>query len=78
MKKQDLSVSVVDAENGFVEIERTREFVESARLVGDYLKSLPLTVEQNDKLVELMIKHTQAAERSGYVAAIGMALRKED
>ncbi|NCC16337.1 MAG: hypothetical protein EOM28_08295 [Clostridia bacterium] len=76
MEKRDLCVSGFDAEKDFIEIERTREFVETARLVGEYIKGLPLTVEQNDKLVELMIQHTRAAERSGYVAAIGAALFK--
>lgn len=76
MKKHDFGVTGFDAEKDFIEIERTREFVETARLVGEYLKGLPLTVEQNDKLVELMIQHTRAAEQSGYVAAIGSALSK--
>lgn len=76
MKKNDLSIYSINPQENFVEIERTREFIVTAGMVSDYLKSLPLTAEQNDKLVELMIKHTQAAERSGYVAAIGRALYK--
>lgn len=41
----------------FVEIDSYKEYLDSAKELSDYIKSLPLSVGQNDKLVSLMHKH---------------------
>ena len=50
-----------------LEIERTEEFYDTAKVVSAYLKALPLSVEQNDNLIALLTKHVNAAEKSGYL-----------
>ena len=52
----------------YISASRTPEFFTAAQAVSDYLNGLPLTGEQNNKLVELMVAHVQAAERSGFYA----------
>lgn len=59
----------------YFEIERNEAFFDSAEQVSKYLKTLPLTTEQNDKLVELMINHVNAAEKSGF--DFGVKLTKD-
>ena len=55
---------------------RTEEFLTAAKDFSDYLKSLPLSHEQNDRLVELAIGQTLAAERGAFFfgAGVGMDL----
>ena len=59
----------------YFEIERNEAFFDTAKKVSEYLKSLPLTTEQNDRLVELMVNHVNAAERSGF--DFGVKLTKD-
>lgn len=61
--------------DNYFEIERNEAFFDSAEQVSKYLKTLPLTTEQNDKLVELMINHVNAAEKSGF--DFGVKLTKD-
>ena len=49
-----------------IEIERTEEFYNAAKELGEFIKNLPLTSEDNDKLIEAIIKQVHAAEESGY------------
>lgn len=56
-------------------VERNEAFFDTAKKVSEYLKSLPLTTEQNDRLVELMINHVNAAEKSGF--DFGVKLTKD-
>lgn len=49
-----------------IEIERTEEFYNAAKELGEFIKNLPLTSEDNDKLIGAVIKQVHAAEESGY------------
>ena len=50
-----------------IQIERTDKMIVAARELGDYIRDLPLTVEQNNALVALMIKQVQEAERGAFI-----------
>lgn len=39
-----------------IEIERDEAFQKVARELSDYIRSLPLTAEQNDRLVSLIVR----------------------
>lgn len=56
-------------EDGFI-FERQDAFFEVAQELSNYIKELPLTNEQNDKLVRLMVKQAQEAEHSGYLFGV--------
>lgn len=55
-------------------IERTEDFYKSTNAVSEYLRILPLSTEQNNKLLNLMVEHTKAAERSGFVYGLKLAV----
>lgn len=50
-----------------IQIERTDKMIAVARELGDYIRGLPLTAEQNNALVALTIKQVQEAERGAFV-----------
>ena len=52
---------------------RTEEFFSTVKAVSEYLKGLSISTEDNDKLVELMVKHSNTAERSGFELGVKVA-----
>ena len=50
-----------------IQIERTEQMIAAAQELSDYIKSLPLTAEQNNALVSLIVKQTQGAEHGAFV-----------
>lgn len=50
-----------------IEIERDEAFQKAARELSDYIWSLPLTAEQNDRLVSLIVRQVQVAEKGGFI-----------
>lgn len=50
-----------------IQIERTAEMTTAARELSDCIKGLPLTAEQNNTLVSLIVKQVQEAERGAFV-----------
>ena len=65
IKREDL-VKIRDAITGEEEVWRTEEFIITAKAVSEFLHDLPLTHEQNDRMIELMLEHVHAAESSGF------------
>lgn len=57
-------------EDVMIRIRRTQEFFSTAREVSDFLKSLNLAKEENDHLVELMVKNVCAAEKGGFADGV--------
>ena len=49
-----------------IEIPRSMEFAESAQKLSEFINKLPLSKEQNDKLIDLMVKHVLTAEDGGF------------
>ncbi len=61
-------------------IERTKEFTESAKSLSDFISALPLSAEQNDKLVHGMVEQVELAEKAAFMQgfAIGVEYAKKD
>lgn len=59
-----------------MEIKRTKEFYQASRQISDFIKGLPLSTEDNDKLVHNLVEYTNTAERSAalFGVQVGMQL----
>lgn len=58
--------------NVALEIERTEEFVQTANELSNFLRSLPLNNEDNDKLISLMVKQVNTAEKGAFLHGFSM------
>lgn len=66
---------VVDMPAGEIIIERTsEEFLSTARELGDYLNSLPLSNLEHNTLIKLITAQICAAERSAYAQGVGLGV----
>lgn len=63
-------------DEGFI-FERQDAFFEVAQELSNYIKELPLTDEQNDKLVRLMVKQSQVSEHSGYLFGVRTGVKMQ-
>lgn len=63
-----------DIENAQIEIPRTPEFVSTAKAVSDIIGGLPLSREQNDRLIAALVAHVEAAEKSGFRFGLELGL----
>lgn len=73
-----MEVKVKDTENlndYELKINHSQEFWDATYAVNDYLKGLPLTVEQNDHLIKLLIAHMSATERDALFQGLSMGIR---
>lgn len=59
-------------DNIAIEIERTEEFIKIANELGDFIKSLPLSHEENDELIRLMVKQVNVAEMCAFTQGFAM------
>lgn len=59
-----------------MEIKRTKEFYQASRQISDFIKGLPLSTEDNDKLVHNLVEYTNTVERSTalFGVQVGMQL----
>lgn len=55
-----------------IEIKRTEEFKVAANELSVFLEALPLSHEDNDKLVSLMVKQVNVAETSAFKQGFAM------
>ncbi|HMM07195.1 MAG TPA: hypothetical protein PKD52_11105 [Clostridiales bacterium] len=53
-----------------VKIERTKVFDEVANSLSKYINNLPLSSEQNDHLIKLIINQIQEAEQGAFIYGI--------
>ena len=62
-----------------IQIDRTEQMITAAHELSDYIAGLPLTVDQNNALVSMMIKQVQEAERGAFVQGFkwGMEYRSQ-
>lgn len=65
-------INFPDLDNVFIGIERTEAFIQTANELSTFLKALPLNNVDNDKLVELMIKHVKEAEQGAFLQGFSM------
>lgn len=64
--------NTITYEESAIEIERTTDFYTIAHQLSDELKGLPLSNEENDQLIDLMIKQVQEAECGAFVHGFKM------
>lgn len=48
-------------------IERTEDFKKAARELSDFIKGLPLSHPDNDKLIALIIAQVKQAEKDAFI-----------
>ena len=53
-------------------LDKGEMFLKSAKEVSEYLKALPLTTEQNDRLVALMVEHVGQARQDAFMQGFQM------
>lgn len=61
----------LDDDFGIV-LDKGEMFLKSAKEVSEYLKALPLTKEQNDTLVALMLEHVGQARQDAFMQGFQM------
>lgn len=61
-------------EDIYFEFDNSNEYLDTAKELSDYIKSLPLSVDQNDKLVSLMHKHNDVARKDAFRQGIKFML----
>lgn len=66
-------ININDFEKDYaVEMEKTDKYCQTAKDLSDYLLSLPLSHEDNEHVIDLIVKHVHEAERSGYLNGFKM------
>lgn len=65
-------INFPDLENVCIQIDRTEAFIQTANELSTFLKALPLNNVDNDKLVELMVKHVKEAEAGAFLQGFSM------
>lgn len=58
----------------YFEFDNSNEFIDTAKELSDYIKSLPLSVDQNDKLVSKILKHVDVARDDSFKQGIEFVL----
>lgn len=57
---------IKDAQENAIEIERTEDFYQIARELDGFIKALPISQADNDKLIEIIIRQVQAGEQGAF------------
>ena len=63
-----------DLENVCIQIERTEAFIQTANELSAFLKALPLSHDENNKLVELMVKHVKKRKKEHFYKALAWVM----
>ena len=61
-----MSFKTIDDKEITVAIERTEDCFLSAQKLSAFIKTLPLTMTDNDRLVELIVDQVRQAERGAF------------
>ena len=54
----------------FVEFDNSNEYLDTAKELSDYIKSLPLSLDQNDKLINMILKHVEVSRNDSFKQGI--------
>ena len=76
MKKYDKTIKTTPSgfqEDEVVQIARSVEFMRKAGELSDYIAALPLTKEQNDRLVALMVEQVCVTEMGAFKEGVRAA-----
>jgi hypothetical protein len=58
-----------------IELTQGDEYMQSVREVSDYFKSLPLSHEQNDTLINLMLHNTNAGREDAFWQGFNLGIK---
>lgn len=58
--------SIKDTQEAAIEIERTEEFYSIARELSKFIKGLPISQPDNDRLIAIIIQQVQAGEQGAF------------
>lgn len=58
-----------------MEIKRTKEFYQASRQISDFIKGLPLSTEDNDKLVHNLVEYTNTVEQNAALFGVQVGLQ---
>lgn len=75
MKKDAEAAEITLAADGTITINRNARTMETARTLTDYIHTLPLTAEQNNELVRLILEHVTEAEKGAFVGGTVWIMR---
>lgn len=66
-------------EDAYITTDRSEKFIKIAKDLGEFIKTLPLSVEDNNKLVYMMIEQITTAEHDAFLQGcdLGIKLGKE-
>ena len=67
-------IPFLSPENAAIQIERSQEFTDEAQKLSDFVKGLPLSSADNEKLVALMVNQVLVAEKNAFMQGASMAL----
>lgn len=62
-----------------IELKRSEEFYKTAQKLSDYIKKLPLSNDENDTLVSIILEHVAAAGKKQHLQQglnMAMGLRR--
>lgn len=57
-----------------VEIKKGTEYLATARTLSNVIKALPLSNEENQRLIDSILAHTEAGRREAYTQGVTDAL----
>lgn len=58
-----------------VSVPRTEKFNEIAKELSDFVATLPLEQSDNDRLIKIIVKQINEAERGAYLAGFDMGIK---
>lgn len=65
--------------SGEILIGKTQEFTDKAKEVSDFIANLPISVDENNRLVLAMVEQVELAEKAAFIQgfAIGVEYAKK-
>lgn len=75
MKTKDNVIDIKELSNLYMEIPRSENFPFIAKELGEIIKSLNITVKENDKLIDLIIKQVEDAEVFAFKTGIELGIK---
>lgn len=61
-------------DNVSIQVERTEQFLQTARELSVFIQGLPLNSQENDKLISLVIRQVVEAERGAFIQGFRMGM----
>lgn len=69
---------LIDMVRVYIKIKHTEDFLELAKNLREFIKGLPISNEDNDKLIKLILVQIQQAEKDSFLQGFEMGLELAD